>query len=741
MSVWSMSETPTLLWCNLAMLAKPFLSQWWPSSSTKLSLATRPLARLSPNADRAVVIDGGGRLHLLTGKQGQMEEMDLGESSSTDNEGKKSNLSGCFLDGLEDAEWWSDKAVVVARCDGSVDLLRVPGLATLLDESLPRFHPGCLLKKGATGHIFVLDASSTRETEETQQQVGEVKKPNWFSWMMQRGAKQQQNLDRGWRLTSFVERSKSEMFEILIEQRDYEAALQLAHKYGLDVDQVYKARWRSSDFGKEGLHLSLARVRDHKWVVKECMTRVCPSQDSMNSLLVFGLMETEPYVHSAETDDSNDDDDAWFFRLARLRLLQYKERLETFLGIHMGRFFPNEFAAFRSSDLHAVAVEYAEGGKMGSLDLLLKRHQYSLAPFLLSILDAVPETIPPHSYGQLLPELTPPKAFLSRRIQDPVESRKTLDAIKGGVHKLEEEKHGIPLEGCTEHMVKLARGLSWPSKVEISEWYKARARTIDRVSGQLENSLSLLDLGQRKGVKGLELLLEDTSDLIKVVLTRNGSEEGGTEVELSLDEWEQLGEYEKFQAVLQGAGVDSVVDRLREQAIPFLHRQYNRPSSSQVSPVRSGTSPVLGRWLKDMAQESKLDICATVFEEASNGPDGNGLFQEEAELVAVAIDCLYLCPALDQWSVMQSILSRFSPNVDSPVKESVGYSDEIPTRGRFRQGIVSRLRGSVSSRPAYSEHEDPSPKRASINVNVGGARLRKAEAHVEAGGLLSLYQV
>jgi hypothetical protein len=107
----------------------------------------------------------------------------------------------------------------------------------------------------------------------------------------------------------------------------------------------------------------------------------------------------------------------------------------------------------------------------------------------------------------------------------------------------------------------------------------------------------------------------------------------------------------------------------------------------------------------------------------------------------VAIDCLYLCPALDQWSVMQSILSRFSPNVDSPVKESVGYSDEIPTRGRFRQGIVSRLRGSVSSRPAYSEHEDPSPKRASTNVNVGGARLRKAEAHVEAGGLLSLYQV
>lgn len=372
--------------------------------------------------------------------------------------------------------------------------------------------------------------------------------------------------------------------------------------------------------------------------------------------------------------------------------------------------------------------------------MLLKRHSLSLAPSVLAILDAIPETLSPHSYSKLLPELTPPRAFLVRGESDWVESRKTVAKLNTGSHALVHMLGEVSLLESTEHMVKLVQGLLWPSESEITEWYRGRAHAIDRLSGQLENSLSLLDWGQRKGVTGLDLLFEDVADLIKVVVTGDNSED--SKLEMALDEWELLSEYEKFQVMLEGVQADSVVDRLREQALPFLqrHRRRSTPSVLPYSDSPALFSSVLGTWLRDLARQNKLEVCAAVFEEAASASKGNDLFENEFEMVGVAVDCIYLCPALDQWSLMKTILSRFTHNLDSPVKNTgVARSEDTALRGRLRRGIVSRFRSSVSSNPSTNVDPESGSRRASLAG--GDPRLQQADALVESGELLALYQV
>lgn len=532
-----------------------------------------------------------------------------------------------------------------------------------------------------------------------------------------------------WAISSFLRE---------ITEGNYAAALRLADKYALDTDEVYKTRWVLSDYGREAIQENLAKLHDRKWVVNECRTRVCQTQEAMDALLLYGLVETEPYRHEEEGD--NDVDSTWWFRYERLRLLQRKDRLETFLGMYSGRYFPKEYAYFCSASLQRLACEYAEGGRIGPLSVLFKRHVYSLAPAVLNILDALPETLPPHSYSSLLPEVTPPRAFLVREDRDWVESMNTVARLNSVRDTLGQMVDDVKLLESTEHIVNLTLGLSWPTEVEITEWYKNRARTIDRISGQLENSLSLLDWGQRKGVTGLDSLFEDVSDLIKVVLTSDKSED--STLVLDLEEWESLDEYKKFQVMLEGAQTDTIMDRLREQAIPFLHRRHHQLSSSLPSNESSTTvSSVLATWLGEIAQQNRLELCAAVFEEASSGSNGNGLFVNESDMVGVALSCIYLCPAVDQWLLMKTILAKLGHSLDSPGKGGGGggHFQDSPRRVGLRKGLVSRFRSSVSSKPPPDMETEGGSHRASLNL--GDVRLRQAEALVDAGQLLFQYEV
>lgn len=84
------------------------------------------------------------------------------------------------------------------------------------------------------------------------------------------------------------------------------------------------------------------------------------------------------------------------------------------------RFSLQEFKKFCNLPIKEAAIALAESGKIGALNLLFKRHPYSLTSSLLDVFAAIPETLPVQTYGQLLPGSSPPPS-ISLREEDWVE--------------------------------------------------------------------------------------------------------------------------------------------------------------------------------------------------------------------------------------------------------------------------------------------------------------------------------
>ena len=316
-----------------------------------------------------------------------------------------------------------------------------------------------------------------------------------------------------------------------------------------------------------------------------------------------------------------------------------------------------EYNKFRHMPINEAAVTLAESGKIGALNLLFKRHPYSLTPFMLEILAAIPETVPVQSYGQLLPGNSPP-SNISLREKDWVECRDMVTFVS----RLP-ENHESCILLKTEHITKQCLGFSWPSTAELSIWYKSRARDMDSLSGQLDNCLSLVDFACRKGIYELQQFHEDISYLHQLIYSDgNGYEVNFT---MSLVAWEQLSDFGKFKMMLKEVREASVVERLRKKAIPFMQNRFHIMTSISEDTVLDEHSTAdwkadsfLVRWLKEIASENKLDICLKVIDEGCKDFQSNSIFRDNAETVDCSLQCIYMCNNTERWSTMASILSK-----------------------------------------------------------------------------------
>ncbi|GLJ28279.1 hypothetical protein SUGI_0555830 [Cryptomeria japonica] len=681
-------------------------------------------------------------------------------------------ITTASLHGIRDIAWWSKGKLLVVKTNGSVNVVDIPSFNNILEE-VPLFSSPVVGKnQQSEGHIFVLE---TLFSEHLSEEISESVEPKSSEDVLGSTKNSSQTYPEngsrgvGWKLISLLEQSASQKYKILINGQKYEAAHQFAIQQGLDKDEVFKSLWLHSDYGKESIQKYLPNIEDRSWVLSECIDKVGSSVDSIHAILSYGLLETEN--NKFEGKQKADSSTMWKYCTMRLRLLQYNDRLETFLGVNMGRFYSQDYADFRRMPLNKIAIALAESGKIGALNLLFNRHSYSLAPFILQILNAFPETIPVHNYDQLLPGLSPPKNAGTFRDEDWVENQEMLSFIES--HS-PEQHDDIDLRMSTENMVKLHRGLVWPSASEIVEWYKERARAIDKVSGQLENSLSLVDIGQHKGILELRGLLEDISDLYHVVFSGiDNSHNTLKDIDLSLSTWEQLNEYEKFKIMLDGFSETTVVERLRELAIPFMHRKLGtnniivkddslNDQSVNLSASELHSETYLVRWLKEIAEDNQLELCSVIIEEGCKCADVNWFFKDETEMIEVGLHCIYTCTHTDKWSLMASLLSKLPRNGLRSKHSSVVY-DDFSSRQGFRKGlerVLGQSSGSVSSNskvvmsPLFFDEEDSSHPTTSRNRDVCDReekgvevlenlekRLRVAEDHVEVGRLLTNYQV
>ncbi|KAI0518994.1 hypothetical protein KFK09_006433 [Dendrobium nobile] len=645
---------------------------------------------------------------------------------------RKNNLKDII-----DISWWTDNVLILVNTSGYLTMYDVLNDKTVLKEG-PHFSMPVIGRlKYIQGHAFFLEGGSCEGGLSETEQTGSKKASN---------INELYDSKLHWSLLSISRRSVLEMYSILIRNQEYHAALEFADRHGLDRDEVIKAQWLSSCYGIQDVDQFLCKISDREFVLSECADKVGPTEGAVKALLSYGIHITEDYLFS--NLDNEDSSLPWDFWVARLQLLQYRDKLDTFVGINMGRFSAEEYSNFRAIPVTNAAVNLAENGKIGALNLLFKRHPYSLSQDILHVLSAIPETVPVQSYVQLLPGKSPP-ATIALRERDWVECERMIsffDKMPGGTEKI--------IQVRTENILKLSVGFVWPSSVELVDWYTNRARNIDFLSGQLESCLALVEFACRKDILELQQFLEDITYLHHLIYANGCSQD----FMMSLVEWEQLPDYEKFKMLLKGVTVDSVVETLQEKAIPFMQKRFHL---EQVDSIEQKNDVIgfmhykeidsfLVRWMKEIASDNRLDTCLKVIENGCRESPVCGFFKDETEIVETALECIYSCPLTDQWNVMASILSKLPRK---SLREKT-LKDITPKHGNLGSPRFSYIRSHLSkpvrqSNPLNSQEGDSGQHiSGGIDQFVSSMaddnlekRIKNAEGHVEAGRLLAYYQV
>jgi hypothetical protein len=246
--------------------------------------------------------------------------------------------------GFMDFIWWCDNIIAVVDWSGVVMLIDILNGSKVQEEDPVYFFPALGSAQKCRGYLFLLASLSSKEISNPSD-VGLSEELHQTEWIVEDKLKQFHLSRLLWFLVSFSEKSVLEMYGILIRKRNYQAALDFADSHGLDKDEVLKSQWLNSSQGVNEINIFLANIKDTNFVLSECVHRVGPTEDAVKALLAYGLRITDHHRFSQVDDD--DSSQVWDVRLARLQILQFRDRLETFLGINMGRYPENSRYQFR----------------------------------------------------------------------------------------------------------------------------------------------------------------------------------------------------------------------------------------------------------------------------------------------------------------------------------------------------------------------------------------------------------
>eukprot|EP00117_Sycon_ciliatum_P023048 scpid5108/ scgid19701/ Neuroblastoma-amplified sequence; Neuroblastoma-amplified gene protein homolog len=516
-----------------------------------------------------------------------------------------------------------------------------------------------------------------------------------------------------YRLFSLQSRTPEELFYRRITAEEYGEALRLAQCYGLDKDLVYQSQWNASSASPHTIQDYLAKISKHSWVLSECLQRIPDRYDTLMDLLNYGLLRTQssavlqlsaiPGVEQGTSDAASGADAAdwagsigggaevdqfgnpvfetpverqlreekiWDERAKKLRfaalseeqqmmvksrvqLLQYKDRLVTYESV-LGRDRVDEdysvefFRKFRDANLVQSALQFAQAAEWKSVDALFCLHGDETLPHRLAILSHFPETMDPKEYKYLLPEL-------SER-GDVVEFIGEDQRPRDWAEELLERTYGAHTDAGeflytdTPSLAAFRGKLTSPV---VTHWYKQRAVQIESLAGLVENSLKLITLGTERNVKGLDGLHADLLTLETLVY------ECGHDV--TLKRLLSMPLSEQLELILSRAQSDDsamFVRDVRCWAMPLLKNAEKRGG-------RASGADLLADYLLKRAKDD-LRLPLAVFE-ASVG--SKPIIDDKANLVRIALSCIYACESEDQLSLSDAIVRCLPSSKSSTAKQ------------------------------------------------------------------------
>ncbi|XP_054589706.1 NBAS subunit of NRZ tethering complex isoform X1 [Nothobranchius furzeri] len=224
---------------------------------------------------------------------------------------------------LVDVSWWSDNALILARCSGSVTVSSVKTLRNLLGKSCEWFEPSPRVTVAHDGGFLSLecevklahkrarwlsdgagedeegddgDSDSDEESSAKARYFGYIKQGLYYATEMERFApprKHPRTVTTNHRLVSLRSTTPEELYQRKIDNEEYGEALSLAQAYNLDSDLVYQRQWRKSPVSIASIQDYLSKIRKRSWVLHECVERVPENVDAAKELLEYGLKGTD----------------------------------------------------------------------------------------------------------------------------------------------------------------------------------------------------------------------------------------------------------------------------------------------------------------------------------------------------------------------------------------------------------------------------------------------------------------
>jgi hypothetical protein len=234
-----------------------------------------------------------------------------------------------------DFTWWSDHILAVVEKNGVVMLIDILNGSKIQEENPAYFLPALERAQKHNGYLFLLARLSSKETYDPSG-TGLTDDLHQTEWIIEDRLNHFHLSRLLWFLVSFAEKSVPEMYGLLISKKRYQAALDFAYSHGLDKDEVLKSQWLNSSQRLNEINTFLSNIKDRDFVLSECVDRIGPTEEAVKALLAYGLRITDHHRFSEMED--NISSLVWDVRLARLQILQFRYRLETYLGINMGSF-------------------------------------------------------------------------------------------------------------------------------------------------------------------------------------------------------------------------------------------------------------------------------------------------------------------------------------------------------------------------------------------------------------------
>ncbi|XP_063079339.1 NBAS subunit of NRZ tethering complex [Engraulis encrasicolus] len=301
---------------------------------------------LSPDGARLAVVHFSGRLslwdipsfrHRASWEQNQQPGFDdINPEWKTSLEKRKKIKDKEQYGSLMDVSWWTDCALILARCSGSLTVSSLRTLRNLLGKSCEWFEPSPRVTSAYDGGFLSLECevklapkrarleSSPGGAEEDSDAGSSggpgsgdedsdceddaaawararylgyyVKQGLYYVTEMERFApprKRPRTVLKSYRLVSLRSTTPEELYQRKIDNEEYGEALSLAHAYGLDSDLVYQRQWRKSTVSIASIQDYLSKIKKRAWVLHECVERVPENVDAAKELLQYGLKGTD----------------------------------------------------------------------------------------------------------------------------------------------------------------------------------------------------------------------------------------------------------------------------------------------------------------------------------------------------------------------------------------------------------------------------------------------------------------